>query len=80
MPLPHSGPASEVLGCSPFPEDKQAAAAYRPESPVTVASQSLQIGPSTTQIQENSKKIWVKGRGATVVSNIGTKKGKLQGS
>ena len=56
MPLPQPCLASEVLSCSPFPE-KQAVAAHRPASPVTVASQSLQTGSSTTQMQESSASI-----------------------
>lgn len=67
MPVPQPGPASEVLSCSPFPKEEQAVTAHRPVSPVTVASQSLQTGSSTTQMQESnasiadetsSKKFW----------------------
>ena len=57
MPVPQPGLASEVLSCSPFPEEEQAVAAHRPASPVTVASQSLQTGSSTTQMQESSASI-----------------------
>ena len=35
MPLPQPFPASEVLSCSPFPEE-EAVGAHRPESPLTV--------------------------------------------
>ena len=57
QPLPQPGSASEVRSCSPFPEEEQAVAAHRPASPVTVASQSLQTGSSTTQMQESSASI-----------------------
>ena len=48
IPLPQPCPASEVLSCSPFPEE-QAVGAHRPESPVTVRIQSLQTGSCTIQ-------------------------------
>ena len=83
MPLPQPGPASEVLSCSPFPDEEQAVAAHRPASPVTVASQSLQTGSSTTQMQESSaiiadetssKKFWSRAEVVQLLEIYGQKR------
>ena len=83
MPVPQPGPASEILSCSPFPEEEQAVAAHRPASPVTVASQSLQTGSSTTQMQESSasiadetssKKFWSRAEVVQLLEEYGQKR------